>query len=408
MFRTRQKKVTAVVIGLAVIFLSHAVAVGRWTRGNFEIHVFQVGQADSQLIVGPTGRTLLIDVGELNWNSGRGARLVANKIRHVMGANHNHIDYIVATHLHADHIGYVGRGGIWGLIENHGFTVGALIDRDAGVWNDVDQDGQPAQNEITWHNAGTTSGTGWRWLGYATAPNNAAQLNRETAIVGSTTQINLGHGVTVTVVESDAQGVRMVDGQTAVAGDHTGETNPPSENDYSITLKVSFGSLDYVTGGDTDGEYDTSGYGYTYNDVERVIAPRIGRVEILHANHHGSAHSTNQVYVNTLDPDVSLISCGSNSYGHPDQDTLNRLLATSTVYLTEQGDSSRNYGSAIIVDDDIVIRSRNGVNYTVDGIAYVASNPLPISSLKQRILDQIAVLERELATLRALAQQLPD
>ncbi len=77
MFRTRQKKVTAVVIGLAVIFLSHAVAVGRWTRGNFEVHVFQVGQADSQLIVGPTGRTLLIDVGELSWNSSRGAQLVA-------------------------------------------------------------------------------------------------------------------------------------------------------------------------------------------------------------------------------------------------------------------------------------------------------------------------------------------
>jgi len=245
-------------------------------------------------------------------------------------------------------------------------------------------------------------------LAYVTSPANAARLNRETAIVGSTSQINLGHGVTVTVVESDAQGVRMEDGQTAVAGDHTEETNPPSENDYSITLKVSFGSLDYVTGGDTDGEYETSGYRYTYNDVESVIAPRIGRVEVLHANHHGSAHSTNQVYVNTLDPDVSLISCGDNSYGHPDQDTLNRLLATSMVYLTERGEPNRNYGSAVIVDDDIVIRSSNGVNYTVNGNAYVASDPQPQLPLKQRILDQIAVLERELAVLRALAQQLPD
>jgi beta-lactamase superfamily II metal-dependent hydrolase len=410
MFRTRQKKVTAIVISLVVLFVfgSHAVAVGTWTRGNFEIHVFQIGQADSQLIVSPKGKTLLIDVGELSWNSGQGAQLVANKIRHVMGANHNRLDYIVATHLHADHIGYIGRGGIWALIENHGFTVGTLIDRDAGVWNDLNQDGLPAQDEINWHNAGTTSGTGWQWLGYATDPANATKLNREIAILGSSRQIDLGPNVTVTVIESDAQGVRMEDGQTAVAGDHTGETNPPSENDYSITLKVSFGSLDYVTGGDTDGEYDTSGYGYTYNDVESVIAPRIGRVEVLHANHHGSAHSTNQVYVNALNPDVSLISCGSNSYGHPDQDTLNRLLATSTVYLTEQGDAGRNYGSSVIVNDDIVIRSRDGVNYTVDSNTYVASDPPPISSLKQQILDQIAVLERELAALRALAQQLPD
>jgi len=393
---------------LICLFVPTSLFAQTWTQGNFEIHVFQVGQADSQLIVGPTGRTLLIDVGELSWNSGRGAQLVANKIRQVMGANHNHIDYIVATHLHLDHIGYVGRGGIWALIENHGFTVGTLIDRDAGVWIDADQDGQPSQDEITWHNAGTTSGTGWRWLGYATDPANATKLNREIAIVGSSTQIDLGPDVTVTVVQSDASGVKMADGQTDIQGNHVNAQNPPSENDYSITLKITYRKLDYVTGGDTDGEYETSSYGYVYNDVESVIAPRIGRIEVLHANHHGSAHSTNQMYVNTLDPDVSLISCGSNSYGHPNQDTLNRLLATSMVYLTEQGDTSRNYGSAVIVNDDIVIKSNNGVNYTVNGNAYVASDPLPERTLKQRILDQIAVLERELEALKALAQQLPD
>lgn len=392
---------------LAVLF-SSLVLAQTWTQGNFEIHVFQVGQADSQLIVGPTGRTLLIDVGERSWNSTQGATSVVQKIRHVMGADCNHIDYIVATHLHADHIGYVGRGGIWALIETHGFTVGRLIDRDAGVWNDANGNNTFDEGEITWHNAGTTSGTGNNWLAYVTSPANATRLNRETAVVGSTTQIDLGPGVAVTVVESDAQGVRMRDGQTPVAGDHTRDTNPPSENDYSITLKVSFGSLDYATGGDTDGEYETSGYGYTYNDVESVIAPRIGQVEILRANHHGSEHSTNQAYVNALNPDVSLISCGTNSYGHPDQTTLNRLLATSTVYLTERGDPARNYGSAIIVDGDIVISCSDGVNYRVNGNTYVASGPPPVRSLKQQILDQIAVLEAELAALRALAQQLPD
>jgi len=135
MFRTRQKKLTALAISFAVllVFVSQEVAIGAWTRGNFEIHVFQVGQVDSQLIVGPTGRTLLIDVGERTWNSTQGATAVAQKIHQVMGANYNRLDYIVATHLHSDHIGYFERGGIWALIENHGFTVGMLIDRDAGV-----------------------------------------------------------------------------------------------------------------------------------------------------------------------------------------------------------------------------------------------------------------------------------
>jgi len=373
-----------------------------WTQGNFEIHVFQVGQADSQLIVGPTGKTLLIDVGETTWNSTQSAGTVAQRIHDVMGANHNHLDYIVATHLHSDHIGYVGRGGIWGLIETHGFTVGTLIDRDSGVWTDANGDGSFDAGEITWRNAGTTSGTGNNWLTYASG------LNRQTAIVGSTDQINLGPGVTVTVVQSDAQGVTLEDGQTLVAGDHTAETDPPSENDYSITLKVSYGSLDYVTGGDTDGEYETSEHGYTYNDVESAIASRIGQVEILRVNHHGSGHSSNQAFVAALNPDVSLISCGSNSYGHPTQNVLDRLFAASTVYLTEQGDPGRNYGSAIVVDGDIVVESHDGTNYTVNGNTYVASNPAPVQPLKRQILDRIAVLEAELAALRALAQQLPD
>jgi hypothetical protein len=45
---------------------------------------------------------------------------------------------------------------------------------------------------------------------------------------------------------------------------------------------------------------------------------------------------------------------------------------------------------------------------TSSAVNYVASDPPPQRTLKQQILDQIAVLERELAALRALAQQLPD
>ena len=392
---------------LICLFVPTCLFAQTWTQGSFEIHVFQVGQADSQLIVGPTGRTLLIDVGERlqnNPGSSQGVQSVAQKIRQVMGATCDHIDYIVATHLHADHVGLNAQGGIRALIETHGFTAGKLIDRDAGVWNDTNQDGLATENEITWHNAGYVTGPAWRWIGYATNPDNVIRFHREIAVVGSSSQIDLGPGVTVTIIESDAQGVSMQNGQTNVGGDHTGQPGRPSENDYSITLKVSFGRLDYVTGGDTDGNYDTGGGGYTYNDVEAVIAPRIGRVEVLRANHHGSDHSTNPTYVNTLDPEVSIISCGANGYGHPRQVILDRLSATSTVYLTEQGNPNRNYNNVTVVNDDIVIRSSDGVNYTVNGNAYVASEP----PLRQQILQRMAQIERELAALRTLAQQLPD
>jgi beta-lactamase superfamily II metal-dependent hydrolase len=356
----------------AFMLLPTTAAVAAWTQGKFEIYLFDVGQADSQLIVSPTGKTLLIDAGEKTWNSSRNANAIADKIRQVMGPSFGHLDYIVTTHLHTDHIGTPGYGGIWRLIEIHNFTVGKLIDRDAGVWVDSNHDGVcDPHTEIVWHNVGTTSGTAGKWLCYAMDPANANKLHREVATVDSTSQIDLGPGVTVKIIESDAKGVKMSDGTTPVEGNHSAESLPPSENDYSITLKVTYGNLKYVTGGDTDGEYASSSYGYKYNDVESVIAPGIGRVDVIKANHHGSSHSSNQTYIDTLHPTVSLISCGAdNTYGHPDQAILDRLLSKSKVYFTETCDPSRNYGASVIVNGDIVISSSDGINYTVNRDAY--------------------------------------
>ena len=369
----------------ALSLISNPALAAQWTPGNFEVHVFDVEQGDSQLIVSPSGKTLLVDVREASWNSGNGAAFVANKLREVMGPDFKHIDYVVASHLHLDHIGYAGYGGIWALIEKHGFTVGKLVDRDAGRWVDADGNGAcDPKTEIVWHNAGTVSGTGRNWLCYVTNPANAAKLNREIAVVGSTAQIDLGPDVTVKIVQADADGMVMADGVTSLKGDHTADALPPSENDYSIALKISFGKVDYATAGDTDGEYAESAYGYTYNDVERVIASRFGQVELLRANHHGSGHSTSQYYVDTLNPDVALISCGANSYGHPAQTTLDRLLATGAVYQTNACETDRDYGATVIANGDLVVKSSDGQTYTVNGVAYLAGTPPAAASTASR------------------------
>ncbi len=48
-----------------------------WQQGAFEIRVFDVEQGDSQLIIFPSGFTILIDVWEPSWNSHTGASSVA-------------------------------------------------------------------------------------------------------------------------------------------------------------------------------------------------------------------------------------------------------------------------------------------------------------------------------------------
>jgi len=349
---------------------------GAWVPGTFAIYVFDVEQGDSQFIISPSGKTLLIDLAEHNWNTGANAAYIAGKLRQIMGSSFSHIDYIVPSHLHLDHIGYVGYGGLWALLEVHGYTVGKLVDRDAGTWVDSNSNGICEDDtEIVWYNAGTTSGTASNWLCYVTNPANASTVNREVAVVNSTTQIDLGPGVTVKVVQRDAENVLMADGVTPLRGDHTTDPLPPSENDYSIGLKITYGQLDYATAGDSDGEYATSEFGYTYNNVEATLAQRIGVVDVMRANHHGSGHSTSQVYADALQPHASFISCGNNTYGHPGQTTLDRLLFWGAVYLTNMCDTTRNYGASVIVNGDIVLQSTDGTNYTVNGTAFVASDP---------------------------------
>ncbi len=97
-------------------------------------------------------------------------------------------------------------------------------------------------------------------------------------------------------------------------------------------------------------------------------------------NHHSNDHSSSATFVNQLDPEVSIVSVGdANTYGHPRQSVMDLILATSDVYMTERGDTATDIGSAI-VGGDIVIKTSDGVTYTVNGTSYTATEPIRTDS----------------------------
>lgn len=347
-----------------------------WTPGTFEVHFLDVEQAHSHLFITPSGKTILIEAGETNWNSGQNAARIAANLQTILG--HKHLDYIAVGHQHLDHIGYVGYGGIWALLEEHGVTAGALLDRDSGVWVDANHDNICDPDlEIVWHNAGTVSGTARNWLCYATDPSTIGGAIRQVLPIGSL--IDFGDGVTMELVMQDAAGVMQSDGFTSVGGDHTAESLPPSENDYSQNWLIRYGSLDILTGSDTDGEYAVSSWSYTYNNIEAHVAAAVNqKIELLHVNHHGSSHSTGQAVLDVLQPDVAVISCSANSYGHPDQGVLDRLYGIGTdIYQTNLCDPTRDYSHVTITDGSFYLASTDGISYTVGGYAsYVATDPV--------------------------------
>jgi competence protein ComEC len=80
-------------------------------KGNLKVHFIDVGQGGSQLIVSPTGKTILIDAGNNNKEKLVVAYLKKEKIKK--------IDILIGTHPDADHI-----GGLDAVIDN--FDIGKI------------------------------------------------------------------------------------------------------------------------------------------------------------------------------------------------------------------------------------------------------------------------------------------
>ena len=98
-------------------------------------------------------------------------------------------------------------------------------------------------------------------------------------------------------------------------------------NELGLCVLASAGDFDVLVPGDMGGQGE-----------ERLLShTRLPRVEVLVAGHHGSATSTTQPLLDEIQPETAVISVGKrNRYGHPAQETLERLaLAGTDIYRTD-------------------------------------------------------------------------
>ena len=103
---------------------------------------------------------------------------------------------------------------------------------------------------------------------------------------------------------------------------------PEDVNDASIVLRVDYGESSALLTGDI-------GPG-----VEQYLAEQraLSRVVLLKAAHHGSRRSTVPEFLRQARPRAAVVQCGAgNSYGHPHNETLARLILNQTLtYRTDQ------------------------------------------------------------------------
>lgn len=108
-------------------------------------------------------------------------------------------------------------------------------------------------------------------------------------------------------------------------------------NDTSLVLMVQYGQRKFLFTGDME----------AFAEKQLVDAGMSLKADVLKVGHHGSYSSTSQVFLDKVDPEYGVISCGrNNEYGHPHDAPIGRLhRAEVELYRTDL------MGSVVLVTD---------------------------------------------------------
>ncbi|MGD7021793.1 cell wall-binding repeat-containing protein [Rossellomorea vietnamensis] len=227
--------------------------LGYDTPSDLLVHFIDVGQGDSTLIE-TQGKTVLIDGGKRT----AGDKVVA----YLKKAGITSIDYLVATHPDADHIG--------GLIDVlNQIKVGRVL--DSGITH--------------------TSQTYLDYLKLIDSKN----ISFEVPTVGKVFTIDTGINLKVL---NNGKGYS-------------------DNNEGSIVTKLSYDNVSFMLTGDATTKSESI-------MMERFNLSDI-RSTFLKVGHHGSSSSTSQAFLNEVNPKVGILSYGDNSYGHPTSEIVSRL-----------------------------------------------------------------------------------
>ena len=137
----------------------------------------------------------------------------------------------------------------------------------------------------------------------------------------------------VSLAEEKGAQVTYVTKETAdTLGDTVLTIYPPVQsggdlNELGLTALASTGDFDLLITGDMSGSTEKK-------LVETYALPDI---EVLVVSHHGSRYSSNIRFLKAVTPEAAVISVGDNNYGHPSEETLQRLLAVGAdIWRTDQ------------------------------------------------------------------------
>jgi competence protein ComEC len=281
--------------GVAVLPLAAAIVL--WPLppavhpGQLEVSAIDVGQGDSLLVVGPTGRAMLIDAGGPTGAAANAENAVLTSSTYDIGEEvvspylwsrqFRRLDVVALTHAHSDHM-----GGMPAILRNF---------RPRELWVSVDPNSSS----------------------YSTLLAEAASLG-----------IRVRHLRAGDRISWDALDLAVL----APTPDYT-NPGPPINND-SLVLRMTFGRASALLEGDAEAPSEHTMVAAALNG----LGPQLGPDTLLKVGHHGSRTSTTPEFLDLVAPQDAVISVGlHNTFGHPRPEIIQRLHdAHAFVFRTDQ------------------------------------------------------------------------
>lgn len=256
-------------------------------EGELILTMIDVGQADG-FYLEQNGKTAVIDCGTVSTGK--------DMVDYLKAQGVTRLDYVIGTHPHEDHM-----GGMYDIITN--FEVGTIVIPKV------------TKNDIT-----------SKWY---------AKLMKEIK--------DAKHTVDYPEV-----------GEIYTLGDSKMEVLGPKEepksnlNNYSIVMKITFGTMDIIMTGDAERDIE----------AEIIASGADLDAEILKLGHHGSDTSSSKEFLDVVDPDYALISTKvGNKYEHPTKSVMEDLDNLDIeVYRTDE------CGTVVltITDNDVEFSTKPG------------------------------------------------
>ena len=270
----------------AVVLAGALQGVGGQAPDGLTVVVADVGQGDGVVIQAPDGVVHCIDAGP----NGQGAATMLPLITSLQPTGYG---YVVCSHYHSDHL-----GGLDTVLNALPFQV--VLDR-----GNVSVGGTSSFNSYV----------------------AAAGARRQAVAVGGV--YALGGGATMTCIAANG---------SVAGGGFVNPAQAQEENARSVVMRIDYGDFSMWLGG------DLTGGGNGTANVEGPAAFACGDVDVYKLNHHGSNTSSSTTFLQVLDPELAVVSCGQgNPYGHPTTTVVNRLnqaLAARALMSTTTGSAS--------------------------------------------------------------------